>query len=63
MSPVPFVLRRELVMAVMTLLVEVAVPAMVRPPAAEPLPIVVDALEMMPPVNESSVDVLLLGNK
>jgi len=57
-----FVLRREEVTAVMTVFVVVAVPETVSPPAAVPLPIVVDARERRPPEKVSLVDVAFEGN-
>lgn len=61
--PMELVLRRDDVMLEMTRLVVVAVPEMVRPPAAVPLPMVVEAYEVRPPLNERSVDVALDGKR
>jgi len=58
-----FVFNSEPVTLVTTTFVEVAVPETVRPPAAVPLPIVVDAVERSPPVKLRSVEVALLGNR
>ena len=44
-------------------LVVVAPPAIVRPPPAFPFPMVVDAYEVRPPLNDSKVEVALLGKR
>ena len=55
--PRALVERSELVTPVILRLVVVAVPYTVRPPEAEPLPIVEEAEEMMPVVNPTRVEV------
>src|SRR3990167_1671566 len=60
-SPVAPVSVRAEVSEETVRLVEVAVPETVRPPAPVPFPIVVEAVERSPPVNESLVEVASLG--
>jgi len=43
--------------------VVVAPPEIVRPPVCEPLPIVVDAVDMSPPENVRSVEVAFEGKR
>ena len=57
MRPLAFVFRREFVIEVMTLLVEVAVPEIVRPVIGVPLPIVDDEYAVSPALNCVSVEV------
>lgn len=55
--------NRPFVTADIARFVVVAVPETVRPPAAVPLPIVVDAYDVSPPLNERSVDVAFEGKR